>query len=681
MPLDIPPLAHLMTVRSRLTEDVLRYLAILRDNSSNLPGYYPEHIAFADGGSGDVHRRRLVTNLMESNRNQVIIAGGPGLGKTSMLRQEASALAAKAFDGLNAQRLTLREVTIPVFLHLQRDANTNDEAFEDALVAQAVRLAGISPTQSGFRDFVRDRIRTGGSVILLDAWDETPVELPPPGQSVTFSAGYRQNLGLRVRAFVAARPQARLVVSTRSAEEVLQILPGAHVVDLEPLAEPEVASFVHRWSDNRLNGPEVSAFLERLRRHEGFKSLSRIPLMLALVCKAWLPGHGAAVDLRGNLPNRRSDLYEFCLRGLLGAWQRDDKSRPITEARVDATIDLLSLISLDLLQDGLESFDHTQLRDAIFRQQARLRTSHELRSWTPADVIDELLKAGIIVPLPFTSGLTFIHSTFQYFLTACALAREVDEPDGLESSPGQTGWHGVQQKLERRLKRPELTSWHEVTVLLAGRLRDPSLLLRFLTAARTDDPFRLHLALAGQALPEISSSAQARLAIRTRAGDEPRALGLTRPAPVDDVASALFEAWWDVDEATSRGHLSRGLQGAWRANSDAVSRLIRRGLRGNAIVRRRAAMAVGTIGAARLDVVDALGQISGSREPGDREAAIRALGSLGPDEVSPQLAARVVAGCEDADPEVRAASVEAVNRLAARGVELGAEASVPSRPC
>src|SRR5262249_14665505 len=138
--------------------------------------------------------------------------------------------------------------------------------------------------------------------------------------------------------------------------------------------------------------------LAMLQQNPRMQGLARIPLMLTLICRgfqarreSYLPRNGDA-----ELPGRRGELYELCLRGLLRDW-KEQKGRSPSDAYVDAVLEVLAPAAYDLMAQGREQFTEGQLRDALRPHLGGLASGHELRGRSATSLISELKRDGILI--------------------------------------------------------------------------------------------------------------------------------------------------------------------------------------------------------------------------------------------------------------------------------------------
>jgi HEAT repeat protein len=562
-------LQQLVEVRSRLGDEVLVYLDTLAEWAAQLPPYYPPHLR-AKGSEKtpfEVIRQsvQVVTDRTAVDRwrgearwprraprpdsdrlayaptrsrpetddpelflpaapvpwddragglfRRAVILGDPGFGKTWLLRFEAHRLARAGGRQLRDGAAGLDDLVLPIFLRLS-DLSQSAAAVEEAVID----LAGRGQSEA-FRGWLRQKLTTDNCVLLLDAWDEVPVEVPREGQPVGFRAGYRQLLGQRLQAFARQFPRPRLLLTARAVGYTGPPVSGAQELELLAFDPPAIEAFVSAWFG--AGDPTAGQFLEQLRQSNPVRGLARIPLMLALMCRGLQAG-----SLR--LPARRGELYESCLRGLLRDWREEKEDRVISDTEVDAVLELLGAVGCLLFADGYEQFPESVLGDKMAAWLGMPRGGF-LQGTGAASLLAGLKRDGVFIKAGQhrDAPLLFLHHTFHEYLTARHLARQVKEA-GWEGAafPGRHPGRGttIRELVDRKAWLP---TWQEVIILLAGRLDEPGPLLRLLADRRKDDLFRHRLALAARCLPEIPRDVRHRLT------------GL-----VDRITTAAFRFWW-----------------------------------------------------------------------------------------------------------------------------------------
>jgi predicted NACHT family NTPase len=360
---------------------------------------------------------------------RAIILGDPGFGKSWLLRYEARLLARAAYRQLKEQTVHRDELIVPILARLS-DVNRTDDALDDELIAFAGQ--GYS---TAFRNWLRQQLGHNRCVVLLDAWDEVPLEMPADGQPVRYATGYRQRLGQRLAAFARQYPALRLLLTSRMVGYGASPIPEAQELELLAFEQAQITAFAHVW----FNDARAERFLAMLQQNPAVRGLARIPLMLALMCRAF---HAEALTF----PTRRVALYEQCLSGLLRDWQAEDKQKGVSQSDVEAVLEMLAAVAERLFVEGREQFSETVLREQMVAFLQTLAPWHELHGQKPADLIAYLKHAGILVQAgeQRSAPLLFLHRTFHEYLAAQALAARAKN----------SGWEAIAALVDRKAWRP-----------------------------------------------------------------------------------------------------------------------------------------------------------------------------------------------------------------------------------
>jgi HEAT repeat protein len=281
--------------------------------------------------------------------------------------------------------------------------------------------------------------------LLLDAWDEVATERRPL---------LRQQIEVMLRSYAGP-----VVLASRSS--AASGFRDIAALELLAFERDEIAGYVEAW----FPGKTAQHFLETLDAHKSINGLARIPLLLALLCRAF-------GDASRKLPLRRGGLCDLCLRGLLKQWKREDKAAEVDDLDVEASLADLGKIALALFPAS--QFTITEVATAL-----------QLPADKARQKIDDLIRDGILVPTGSRDDdrLTFLHRTFHEYLAAKEWSR---------------------QRWDQALfdTRSWDVTWSQVIVLMAGQLRDATAMIGGLLREVDDDIYRPRLALAIRCLQE-----------------------------------------------------------------------------------------------------------------------------------------------------------------------------------
>lgn len=341
-----------------------------------------------------------------ADKRLLVVLGDPGLGKSWLIRTETHRLCQQALAAVErGDDIGVLLIPLPVRCDqlVASDGRTLAEAAAGYLAAERL----VPPrSQPG----LRAQIDAGGIILLLDALDELASD-EDYGRLKELLRSWQARVGHRARCMVTSR-----IAGYRGSP-----LSDADEVELQAFSPEEVKATVAAW---RLP-PEVSAQVLTLAADPAVAGMTRVPLLLSLLCSL------ASLPTDEEVPATRADLYERVLRWFLTRAHRadDDPGRPeLRPEEVDALLDILAPVAfhfatqptgwMDLMPPG-------QLRDAI-----RLTGPAFAERKRPAsDIVQELsIGAGILVPAGNPSAgrhpsyLCF-HRTFAEYLVARHLGR------------------------------------------------------------------------------------------------------------------------------------------------------------------------------------------------------------------------------------------------------------------
>jgi formylglycine-generating enzyme required for sulfatase activity len=448
---------------------------------------------------------------------RVIITGGPGCGKTTVLQHIAWALAAAHCSQepvLAQEKLGLgAPLPLPIYAPLNRYAAYlrglphGAGGRERALATFISEYLLERQTQlSQDADFLHYLLRQGQDVLLLlDGLDEVPDER---GRALVRE---------KIDDLAAGRENLRILVTSRSAAYHGQAVlsQGFRHVRVLPLSEEQIEGIIrlayrslylnspaqaHAWADDLLQGIRRLEDGRRQRLGDAAPALVDSPLMARLL----LIVHAN----ERKLPDQRADLYSRAVDNLLSPEYNslDQQVKNALETSISGSLaanrEMLQHLAFHMQRRGEEQgreIDESALR--------RFMQENPLYAGYTDALIEQTCQRGTL--LEERDGLyRFIHLSFQEFLAARYLVESLCDLDEiaafLEKGPLLESW------------------WREPTLLSAGYLdmTAPTQARRLLERlARLDEKSpprsaRLEIQLAGAEL-----AATAYLECRNRAQD------------------------------------------------------------------------------------------------------------------------------------------------------------------
>jgi HEAT repeat protein len=407
--------------------------------------------------------------LAKSPQNRIIVLGGPGTGKTTLLQSLISERTQQALVDLTA--------SVPILLSLP-DLARSGKTLPEYLV-RLIKEAGLSEHST---DLLWRTIEEGQAFVCLDSLDEVaPRERPEI---------------IRLINELAARPGNTWVVGSRFTEykggqfkrgqfAEWELLPLDYEMrqHLALRLLPELYRLLPRTDASAV--PEPAMFVQRLEYHQRAAAWGENPLLFSLA---------ATVFTRtGTLPTGLAALYQQVIDAVLEMREPDPTRRKMLQRAVAG-------LALELYRIKGRTFT----RDDIVTLMPAVR-QREHENWSTEEMVNRIVASGLLdVVAQETYG--FRHQTFQEYLAAVELAQRLVSQ---HQSIREEGWSFAWSK--RTYSR-----WTEILRLMVGVLiqkhwREGAQLIRhwLLALVRQQgeadgDIGNLGLSLALESLAEVS---------------------------------------------------------------------------------------------------------------------------------------------------------------------------------
>lgn len=360
----------------------------------------------------------------------LLVEGIPGSGKTTILMRVAMALV-KAHRGETetARAMGFEEpFPLPIFIPLRVFYTYLRE-----LPETTQHIGGAPPMLNYLSDAIRPHaggdewlvpyLEAGRVMLLFDGLDEVP-----------FNVG-RERAASIVRDFVTRYPKCRIAMTSRPAGLTPTIrntlMRQGHLAHCEvrPLDQDQIAQLIEAWyraliTDHYAAYRRADGLIKRIKASPRVAELARSPILLTAIAVV----HYAL----GDLPERRADLYEHCIRALCGRWDaaKDGEGRVlISPIDMDAKLNLLEEVAFAIHDQGdnvktiergplLKIFQQCLLNDA--KRPFSLETCNQILDY----MID---RTGLIIQ-DGDIGYRFRHLSFQEFLAARHVSARADDP-------------------------------------------------------------------------------------------------------------------------------------------------------------------------------------------------------------------------------------------------------------
>ena len=487
--------------------------------------------------------------LLGGNPDGALLIGGPGAGKSSLLRYLTATTTTGWLDGSGGQ-----SVPIPI----PADALAGDQPAADALADGVAGNLGARLADRNLAElFEREPLPGVPWLVLVDGVDEI------------LDAARRARALETIAFLISERAPYRFLVTSRP-------LPGGelnviqrtgrptrpqnrHRLDaysIEPFEAAQLPEFAHRWFE-ALDMPDpldlVSRFMSQLERSK-LTNLAEIPLIATMLCVVFASRSDQL------LPHSRADLYEQFISLLLAKRHTQINALGRLQLRVrtygtaaEQAVDALLAELRPLLERIAVMHFGANGSTSSPGDIAQSLTGHLRPAHVPdgewRKLLDESLRlSGLLVEQ--AAELRFLHFTVEEYLAACGAGAEPtgDEIGSLLRRPPTSYWLFRVAILIRQ--QPDLAR------SIAETLRDGDMrAVSFFTALVND----------GVAVPQdVIASVVGRL-VTLAAGSAHLRIGALDQLAILDPARA-FDLW---QEFASRS------DGSEKARIDALAQLIR----------------------------------------------------------------------------------------------------------
>ncbi|MEJ1202504.1 MULTISPECIES: NACHT domain-containing protein [unclassified Streptomyces] len=418
------------------------------------------------GGAEDEQRTVLLADRALEDHERVLLRGGAGSGKTTLVQWLAVAAARQGSR-------------VPFVLPVRRFAREGFPAPDDFLHAVRHPLADRAP-----EGWVVRTLLAGRALLLVDGIDEAPEKT-------------RGELRDRLRRLLRVFSGNACLVTSRPSAVSDGWLSGGGLAEedfvelsLAPMSRDQVTRFIRDWhsaarldEQSRSTGPrELGALdeyeqrlLHSVRIYRELRQLATNPLMCGLIC-------ALNRDRAGSLPSGRKELYDAALEMLL---QRRDPERDVLYAddvrlQQSTRERLLQKLAHAMLEEDASELTRERavgILDAALPAMPAARAQGD-----GAKIFRHLLHRTGLLRERSGESVDFVHRTFQDYLAAKEIVARGRFPT-LVDHAHQSEWEEVIRMAAAHARPEECSQFLERLLAAAPGLRRPQINHRRLMAA------------------------------------------------------------------------------------------------------------------------------------------------------------------------------------------------------
>ncbi|MCL4871861.1 MAG: SUMF1/EgtB/PvdO family nonheme iron enzyme [Anaerolineae bacterium] len=283
-------------------------------------------------------REPVLKAIGRSENKHLVILGAPGSGKSTLINFLTLCLAGDHLQDKDINQSLLQKQgwelahlrLIPVLVILRKYAADGLAHGQDlwSYIAAVLTQEGYG----GYLPHLEKQLQKGG-MVLLDGLDE-----------VDNAPQVRQALKMQIEKFATRFREVRLVVTSRpyaygAGGWELNRFAVTRLLDFSP---EQIETFIDQWytvtgqEDRSLGEENARKYAEELKRQvnpdyqssHNLRELARSPLLLTMMVYVHRGREG------GQLPQRREELYQLCIKLLLELWQRSKNINLLDELQI-----------------------------------------------------------------------------------------------------------------------------------------------------------------------------------------------------------------------------------------------------------------------------------------------------------------------------------------------------------
>lgn len=323
---------------------------------------------------------------------KTVILGGPGSGKTTMLRHLTGKL-------VTEKDSTLFPILIPLREYVRLKKIEQNTSILDFLANYFTSHdLNLSP------NFFEKYLFSGGCVVMFDGLDEILLEQD------------RIEAATKIEQFAACFGEGNsIIVTSRIPSYRLVQLTGFEHYTVQQLFKTQIKEFITKWFqlvDGNCDGESSQALISILFEDANLLTLSTNPLMLSLIC---------LISLQGiPIPKRKADLYDICIRTLSSSWEaKKGFNGVLSEPQRFDIIKKLAFAFLDQKKVSATEYEVISLLDEFLVEQQVSEEDPKNSSYNIFKAITE--RSGFLVERE-PNNFGFVHMGIRDYLAALHLA-------------------------------------------------------------------------------------------------------------------------------------------------------------------------------------------------------------------------------------------------------------------
>ena len=327
-----------------------------------------------------------------SSGKKMVILGGPGSGKTTILRHLAGKL-------ISDEGSTLFPILVPL-----REYSRFKKVTENISLISFLTKYFISHDLNIPEDFFTKNLSSGGCIVMFDGMDEILNEQD------------RIGVAAQIEQFAACFGEGNtVIVTSRIPSYRLSQLTGFEHYTIQQLSGKQISKFTKKWFGlvkEKFGSENRQELLSMLLGDPELLILSTNPLLLSIICLIGLQGIP--------IPKRKADLYDICIRTLSSSWE----SKKGFEGFLNEPqgFDIIKKVAFSFLEGKKNTATEYEIISSLndlsfFEQLSKCKTQNSYHSILRT--IAE--RSGLLIERePNTYG--FIHGGFRDYLAALYLA-------------------------------------------------------------------------------------------------------------------------------------------------------------------------------------------------------------------------------------------------------------------